>query len=203
MPPIRAQARLAQASSAESEIEQTVNTIAEDFLALADRLETEFELALDPRHFRTITVVGFAEMTQAQVLGAISTVATRLEALVLKVLQPPLGPYATPAATELLSSSKARIQAVRETIGEVPPEGSPGEKSGVVEDYADTYLGPITEVIKAAEELVVMRENENIPVYENDEKNGGLGFWKVTLVAGVLVGLIALGTTSAKQTETR
>ncbi len=201
MPPIQAQARLAQVSSGESEIEQSVDSVARDLVALGDKLEIDLELALNGARFREVPVVGPGEagLTQTQILGAVDTVASRLEAVVLKILQPPLGPYVTPASTELLSSVDAKMKEIRQRAGEF--QESPGDKSGVVEDYVDTYLGPVTSVIRAVEELVVTRENENIPVYENDEKNGGLGFWKVTLVAGVLVGLIALGTYSAKQTE--
>ncbi len=181
-------------------IEQSVDGIASYLLELSSQLQNDLMLALDPLQFIMVPGLGPAGiLNQNEIIKAMDVAAEGLSGQVLKVLQPPLGPYVTPASAEVLASAKTAVETVREVAGQALEFAPPGDlllHPLMLQDYADAFLESATELIRVTEESVVRLENENIPVYEEDEK--AFGFWKVVTVAGVLVGLITIGVTAGQ-----
>ncbi len=191
--------RLRGAEEDAQQLEQSVDGIASYLLDLSERLQDDLVLALDPLRFEELPLVATPGMlTQNEVIGAVDKAAEGLAEQILAVLQPPLGPYVTPASAEVLASANSRVAMVRETVVTALEFSPPGDlllHPLILQDYADAFLEPAAELIQLAEQSVVRLESGNIPVYEEDEK--GFGLWKVIAVAGIVVGLIALGTYSA------
>ena len=191
--------RLGQISDGTAEIEQSVNLIASDLERLSGQLLEDLALAIDMVGPET-QPWSLTEMTQNQTLKAIDRAAEELAGISLKMLQPPLGPYVTPASAALLESVNAKLADIRESAAAIIIDVPIFElqlDQGFIDNYTDQYVGGVTEEIRSTEESVVRLENENIPVYEESEK--AFGFWKVVTVGGVLVGLIALGLAAVGQ----
>ena len=188
-------AQLRGAEEDAQQLEQSVDGIASYLLELSERLQADLVLALDPVRFEELPLVATPGMlTQNEIIGAVDKAAAGLSEQILRVLQPPLGPYVTPASAEVLASANTRVTTIRETVL-MALEFSPPEELFlhplILQDYADTFLEPATKMIRLAEESVVRLESGNVPVYEESEK--AFGFWKIVTVAGVLVGLVAIG----------
>lgn len=173
--------QLGQAESGTEQLESAVDDIAQTFLALSDRLETDADLALNPDRFQEIEIIG--GLDQVRIFETIAGVAGNISDLILGVLQPPLGPYATPATTEVLSEVDTRMKAVKQAMTDA--RGDTALTTVVLPEaqaYQEAYLNDISDIIIAVEKLVVMEENGNVPVYEPDEKGPSLA-----AVAGLAV----------------
>lgn len=192
--------RLAQADTGAAEIEKTVNALASSLVATASQLNGDLEKALDPELYAEVPVVG-ETLTQVQVIEAVDAASRSLADLIVSILTPPLGPYVTPASAELLTTATSDMEALQASAAEIIAEVEEPLTSGetiLVDDYIGAYLDPLREARQNAEKLVVQLENGQIPVLEEGEKSEA-GLWKVALVGGIVVGLIALGTASATE----
>ncbi len=193
-------ARLQGAEEDAQLIEQSVDGIASYLLELSSQLQNDLMLALDPLQFIAVPLLGPPGiLNQNEIIKSLDVAAEGLSEQVLKVLQPPLGPYVTPASAEVLASAKTAVETVREVAGQALEFAPPGDlllHPLMLQDYADEFLESSTEIIRLTEESVVRQENENIPVYEEAEK--AVGLWKMVTVAGVIVGLVTIGLTAGK-----
>jgi hypothetical protein len=181
---------LGQAEGATSELEGAVSDIAEQLLALSDRLQTDADLALNPDRFQEIEIIG--GVGQPRIFETIGGVAGNLSDIILGVLTPPLGAYVTPATTAVLSEADTRLKAISQAM--VEAQGAVNLTSVVlpeVQAYREFYLDTVSDVIIAVEKLVVVEENGNIDVYEPDEKNG-MNLFAVAGIAAAVALMVAV-----------
>lgn len=182
--------KLGQAEFATGELEKAVADIAEQLLALSDRLQVDADLAVNPDRFQEIEIIG--TLDQVRIFETVGIVAQNLSDIILGVLTPPLGAYATPAATAVLSETDTRLKAIKQAMAEAQGQV---ELAAVVlpeaEAYRASYLETISDVIIAVEKLVVVAENGNVDVYEEDEKNGGNTLFAVAGIAAVVALMVA------------
>lgn len=179
---LRSRPRLGQAAG---NVEQAVLEIASMLDQIARRLGAQLDLALDPIRYREVPAMG--ELTRGQTLEAVAQISDQLKSVALAVASPPLGPYLTPASTELLEAAVGRLGSIPSIARARGAEPLPADKRSVVDVYAELYFSDVMSKIIDAERFVVGLEQGSVDLKEPVEKERETA---VKVLAGV--GIIAV-----------